>query len=178
MTTRSKNGIFKPKVFLTTFVLPCEPLNDSIALANPDWFHAMELEYKALMDNQTWSLVPYNPDMKIISNKWVYKVKTLADGSLDKLKARLVARGFEQFAGIDFLETFSPVVKSTTIRLVFTLAATRKWSVQQLDVTNAFLNGDLEDTIYMSQPVGFVNKAFPTHVCKLHSKPLGPGTTN
>lgn len=102
-----------------------------------------------------------------------YKVKTLADGTLDKLKARLVARGFEQFARIYFLETFSPVVKSTTIRLVFTLAATRKWSVQQIDVTNAFLNGDLEDTIYMYRPVSFVDKQFPGHVCKLQKSLYG-----
>lgn len=109
--------------------LPCEPQSDLAALSDPDWSNAMELEYKALMDNHTWSLVPYTTDKKVISNKWVYKVKTFTDGALDKLKARLVARGFEMFAGIDFMETFSRVVKSTTIRLVFTLAATKRWSV-------------------------------------------------
>lgn len=130
MITRSKNGIFKPKIFLATSSLPSEPVSDVAALSDPKWFNAMKVEYQALLDKNTWSLVPYAHDMKVISNKWVYKVKTLADGSLDKLKARLVARGFEQFAGIDFHETFSPVVKSTTIRLVFILAATRKWDVQ------------------------------------------------
>lgn len=90
----------------------------------------MNTEFQALLENNTWSLVPYDSNMNVISNKWVYMVKTLADGSLDKLKTRLVARSFEQFARIDFHETFSPVVKSTTVRLVFTLAATRKWDVQ------------------------------------------------
>lgn len=119
------------------------------------------------MDNNTWVLVPYSSDLMVISIKWVYKVKTLANGSLDKLKARLVARGFEQFVGIDFNVTFSPVLKASTIRLFFSIAATRNWNVQQLDVNNAFLNGDLEDTIYMAQPVGFVDSKCPTHVCKL-----------
>lgn len=71
----------------------------------------MHTEFQALVDNQTWELVPFTSDMKVISNKWIFKVKTNSDGSLDKLKARLVARGFEQFAGVDYLETFSPVVK-------------------------------------------------------------------
>lgn len=86
--------------------------------------------------------------MKVISNKWIYKVKKHADGTLDKLKARLVARGFEQLAGIDFQETFSPVVKASTVRFVFSIAATRNWKIEQLDVSNAFLHGVLEDTTW------------------------------
>lgn len=105
--------------------------------------------------------------MKVISNKWIYKVKTHADSTLERLKARLVARGFEQFAGIDFLETFSPVVKATTIRLMFAIAATKEWVVQQLDINNAFLNGVLENTVYMMQPRGFEDKEHPNFVCKL-----------
>lgn len=85
----------------------------------------MKDEFQALVDNGPWDLVPYTDDMKVINNKWIYKVKTHADGSLDRLKARLVARGFEQYAGVDFLETFSPVVKASTIQFMFALAATR-----------------------------------------------------
>lgn len=76
--------------------------------------------------------------MKVISNKWVYRVKTLADSSLDKLKARLATRGFEQFAGIDFLETFSPLVKVVTIRLIFSLVTNRIRLVQQIGINNVF----------------------------------------
>lgn len=100
MVTRSKAGIFKPKSYLVETVLPCEPITDEEALSDPNWYKAMELEYKAILDNNTGILVPYSPEMKVISNKWVFKVKTLADGSLDKLKARLVAREFEQFSGL------------------------------------------------------------------------------
>lgn len=85
----------------------------------------------------------------------MFRVKPNADGSLDKLKARLVAHGFEQLAGVDYMETFSPVVKFTTIGLIFTLVATRRWNIQQIDINNAFLNGDLEEDIYMEQPKGF-----------------------
>lgn len=87
----------------------------------------MRAKFQALIENLTWDLVRYTDEMKMISNKWIYKVKTHADGSLDKLKARLVARGFEQYAEVDFLETFSPVVKASTIRFVFALAATKSW---------------------------------------------------
>lgn len=105
MITRAKNGIFKPKHFVATThslpslsasssALPSLPASTSAALVSPAWKSAMRDEFQALLDNQTWDLVPYTDDMKVITNKWVFKVKTLADGSLDKLKARLVARGF------------------------------------------------------------------------------------
>lgn len=123
--TRAKHGIFKPKVYTALTTLPSVPRSTSAALESPVWKEAMQSEFQALVDNQTWDLVPYTRDMKVISNKWLYKVKTNVDGTLERLKARLVAREFEQFAGIDFMETFSPVVKATTIRLTFALAATK-----------------------------------------------------
>lgn len=82
----------------------------------------------------------------------MFKVKAKTDGTLDKLKAQLIVRGFEQLAGVDYVETFSPVVKFSTIRLIFTLVASKGWTIQQIDVNNVFLNGDLEETIYMVQP--------------------------
>lgn len=75
----------------------------------------MQSKFEALLDNETWSLVQYTSNIKVISNKWIFKVKTNTDGTIDKLKARLVARGFEQFAVVDYLETFSPVIKASTI---------------------------------------------------------------
>lgn len=170
MITRAKHGIFKPKYkpcLVSTVELPFEPPSIVVALQSPQWKNAMQSEYQAPVDNGAWTLVPYTPDMKVISNKWIFKVKTNADGSLDKLKARLVARGFEQFAGVDYLETFSPVIKSSTIRFVFFLAATRHWYIQQLDINNVFLNGLLEDKIFITQPQGFEDATCPDHVCRL-----------
>lgn len=153
--------------------LPIVPKTLKLAFADKAWYNTMETEDLALKNKKTWSLIPPSPDQKLISNKWVFRVKTKADGTLDKLKARLVARGYEQMAGVDYMETFSPVVKFTTIRLIFTLAATRHWSIQQIDVNNAFLNGDLEETIYMVQPKGFEDPKFPSYVCKLHKSIYG-----
>lgn len=103
----------------------------------------------------------------------MFKVKYNSDGTILKHKARLVAKGFHQTPGIDFEETFSPVVKAPTIRVLFTLAVTFGWDIQQVDVNNAFLNGDLHEAVFMVQPEGFVDDQFPTHVCKLRKSLYG-----
>ena len=133
----------------------------------PHWRAAMEQEYHALMHNETWTPVPPPPCVNIIDSKWVFKVKRHADGSIERYKARLVARGFKQRHGLDYEETFSPVVKPTTIRLLLSLAVSRGWSLRQLDVQNAFLHGLLEEEVYMRQPPGFVDHAQPPHLCRL-----------
>ena len=92
---------------------------------------------------------------------------------MDKYKARLVAKGFQQTPGVDFFETFSSVVKASTIRIIFTLAVSRGWDIQQIDINNAFLNGDLHEEVFMSQPDGFVDQAKPTYACKLHKALYG-----
>jgi hypothetical protein len=115
----------------------------------------MNDEYQALMDNKTWHLVPPSSTRKIIDCKWVFRIKKNADGTIDRYKARLVAKGFKQRHCIDYEETFSPVVKSATIRLVLTIVVSRGWSLRQLDVKNAFLHGVLEEEVYMKQPLGF-----------------------
>ena len=97
----------------------------------------------------------------------MFRTKLKADGSLDKYKARLVAKGFQRTPGVDFSETFSPVVKASTIRVVFTLAVSRGWGIQQIDINNAFLNGDLQEEVFMVQPEGFINPMKPHHECKL-----------
>ena len=100
-------------------------------------------------------------------------IKFHADGSLDRYKARWVLRGFTQRPGIDYDETFSPVVKPATVRTVLTIAHSRDWPIHQLDVKNAFLHGTLSETVYFSQPTGFTNSAFPQHVCRLNKSLYG-----
>ena len=108
-----------------------------------------------------------------MGSKWIFKTKHRPDGSIDKHKARLVARGFTQQHGIDYGDTFSPVVKPATVRIVLSLAVSRGWSLRQVDVSNAFLHGFLTEDVYMQQPPGFEDDVFPSHVCKLQRSLYG-----
>ncbi|KAJ0985480.1 hypothetical protein J5N97_003836 [Dioscorea zingiberensis] len=127
----------------------------------------MDIEYGALIKNKTWRLVPPQPGINLIDCKWVFRLKRKADGSVDRYKARLVAKGFKQRYGLDYEDTFSPVVKPATIRLVLSIAVSRGWCLRQLDVQNAFLHGFLEEEVFMCQPPGYENSQFPSYVCKL-----------
>ena len=109
----------------------------------------MDEEYTALMRNKTWHLVPNRKGKNIIDCKWVYRIKKKADGSIDSYKACVVVNGFKQCYGIDYEDTFSPVVKAATIRLVLAIAVSRGWSLRQLDIQNAFLHGVLEEEVFM-----------------------------
>ena len=177
MTTRSQNNIFKPKqTFLVSkhSITPAlEPTSVFQALQSSEWREAMANEFNALVTNGTWTLVPPTSSQNIVGNKWVYRVKRKADGTIDRFKARLVAKGFHQRPGLDFKETFSPVIKPTTIRTVLCIALSNGWSLKQLDVNNAFLQGTLSEEVYMAQPSGFVDKDHPHHVCKLHKAIYG-----
>ena len=166
MQTRSKSGIFIPKLLIAS--LHQEPTSVSAALANPEWQRVMEEEYQALLRNNTWVLVSSTYASHIVQSKWIFRTKFKVDGSLDKYKARLVAKGFQQTPGIDFFETFSPVVKASTIRIIFTLAVTKGWDIQQIDVNNAFMNGDLHEDVFISQPEGFIITNRPLYERKLH----------
>ena len=130
-------------------------------------------EFQALIDNGTWRLVPRPPGANVVSGKWIFKHKYHSDGTLARHKARWVVRGFSQQHGIDYDETFSPVVKPATIRAVLSIATSRAWPIHQLDVKNAFLHGHLDETVYCQQPPGFVDPAAPDHVCHLQKSLYG-----
>jgi hypothetical protein len=171
--TRLRDGIRKPKVYTDgtvrygCFIASGEPQSLDEALKNRDWKLAMDAEYDALVNNKTWHLVPPKKGINVIDCKWVYKVKRKSDGSLDRYKARLVAKGFKQRYGIDYEDTFSPVVKPATIRTILSVAVSRGWSLRQLDVQNAFLHGYLEEDVYMKQPPGYEDKSKERYICKL-----------
>jgi hypothetical protein len=136
------------------------------AVKNPLWCEAMKAEILALEENNTWVVTDLPPDKHLIGCKWVYKVKHKSDGIVERYKARLVAKGYTQCEGLDFHETFSPVAKMSIVRCFLALAAAKNWFLQQLDVNNAFLYGDLDEEVYMGMPPGFGPKR-DTKVCRL-----------
>ncbi|KAK1653213.1 hypothetical protein QYE76_071018 [Lolium multiflorum] len=164
VTTRLQRGIRKEKIRTDGTVawhtmrksdpmmLTTKPSDYRIALSSPHWRTAMENEFNALQHNRTWRLVPPQSGINIIDCKWVFKIKRKADGSIDRYKARLVAKGFKQRYGLDYEDTFIPVVKPTTIRLLLSMSLSLRWHVRQLDIQNAFLHGVLEEEVFMRQP--------------------------
>ena len=130
-------------------------------------------EYDALIHNRTWSLVPRPTGANVVSGKWIFKHKFSSDGGLAYYKARWVVRGFSQQPGVDFDETFSPVIKPAMIRVVLSIAVSRSWPIHQLDVKNTFLHGNLDEVVYCEQPPGFIDSARPQHVCQLHKSLYG-----
>ena len=142
------------------------------ALRVPKWKEAVLEEMRALEKNQTWKVVDLPRGKTTVGCKWVFTIKYNANGFVERYKARLVAKGFTQTYGIDYSETFAPVAKLNTIRVLLSLAANLDWPLQQLDVKNAFLNGDLEEEVYMDSPPGFESQ-FNQKICKLQKSLYG-----
>ena len=115
----------------------------------------IEEEMRALEKNQTWEVTDLPKGKKTVGCEWVFTIKYNSNGTLERYKARLVAKGFTQTFGIDYLETFAPMTKLNTVRVLLSLVVNLDWPLQQLDVKNASLNGDLEEEVCMDSPLGF-----------------------
>ncbi|KAK8578797.1 hypothetical protein V6N12_069141 [Hibiscus sabdariffa] len=153
-----------------------EPKTYQEAVASPDsekWLEAMRSEMDSMSDNQVWTLVEPPEGIKPIGCKWVFKKKTDMDGNVQTYKGRLVAKGFRQIHGIDYDETFSPVAMIKSIRILLAVAAFHDYEIWQMDVKTAFLNGKLEEDVYMTQPEGFVAPEDARKVCKLQRSIYG-----
>ncbi|KAL0313167.1 UNVERIFIED_CONTAM: Retrovirus-related Pol polyprotein from transposon TNT 1-94 [Sesamum radiatum] len=140
------------------------------ALSSPEapfWKEAINSEIESIMQNHTWELMDLPPGSTPLGCKWILKRKYKADGSIDKYKARLVAKGFKQKEGLDFFDTYSPVTRITSIRVLIAIAALYDLEIHQMDVKTAFLNGELDEEIYMEQPEGFVVPGQEKKVCRL-----------
>lgn len=175
---RVRSSLQKPKKF-NDFIMSAEIAEAYVMdLYEPDtyedaiqsrestkWKEAMDSEMNSLNENHTWELCDLPAEARVIPCKWVYKIKTLSDGSVDKYKARLVAKGFSQRQGVDYNQTFSPVVRLTTIRSVLSIAASERLHLVQFDVSTAFLYGELDEVVYVKQPDGYNDNT--NRVCRL-----------
>jgi len=127
----------------------------------------MAEEYSSIMVNDAWEVVSRPQDRLVVGSRWIYKVKYVADGSVEKYKTRFVAKGYAQKEGIDYKETFAPVARYTSVRTMISLVAQMVWEIHQMDVKTTFLNGVIEEEVYIEQPEGFETHEKKYHVCKL-----------
>jgi Reverse transcriptase (RNA-dependent DNA polymerase) len=149
------------------FVSHIEPKNFKDANVDPNWICAMQDELAQFERNRVWELVPKPNDRMIIGTKWVFRNKKDEDGNVIRNKARLVAQGYKQQEGIDFEETFAPVARLESIRMLLAYASNKNFKLFQMDVKSAFLNGFIDEEVYVNQPQGFVDPTFPNHVYRL-----------
>ena len=144
-----------------------EPKGIEEALKDQEWKEAADSEYQSLMENETWKLVKLPTGRKPVGCKWIFKTKRTSEGKVERYKARLVAKGYTQKPGEDYDETFSPVVRYSSIRTLLAFAIQNGMIIHQMDVVTAFLNGTLDEDIYMEQPPGYIKKGEEHLVCKL-----------
>ena len=150
-----------------------EPESFAEALESEQWKEAMQQEIDSIHKNHTWDLVDLPEGKKPIGTKWVFKVKRKYDGQIDRYKARLVVKGYAQQKGIDYDETFAPTSRASTVRSLVAVAAYHGWKVHQMDIKTAFLNGDLQEEVYVDQPSGFIQQGQEKKVCRLRKALYG-----
>lgn len=167
-------GNFSPRYqnFIAAVTAGTEPRSFKEAIKHEGWKASMHNEIRALEDNGTWTLEPLPVGKKLLGSQWVYKIKYLSNGEVERLKSRLVVYGNHQEAGVDYTETFAPVAKMTTVRVFLAVAASKNWELHQMDVHNAFLHGDLREEVYMKPPPGF-KPSNPNLVCRLRKSLYG-----
>jgi hypothetical protein len=156
-----------------TNILDEEPTTFEEAVQKEQWKEATMEEHQSIMKNEVWEIVPRPKEKSVVTSKWVYKIKHATDGSMDKYKARFIARGFSQKEGEDYDEMFALVARYTSIRAIISLAASMGWNLHQMDVKTAFLNGAIEEEVYIEQPQGFEVHSRDTHVCILKKSLYG-----
>ncbi|CAN1852203.1 Retrovirus-related Pol polyprotein from transposon TNT 1-94 [Linum perenne] len=157
--------------FALSIITQQEPNSYGEAKNELCWVNAMKDELAAMEENHTWDLVPLPEGKRTVGCRWVYRIKYRSDGTVERHKARLVAKGFTQIYGIDFLDTFSPVAKINSVKTLLAVASIKGWHLQQMDVSNAFLHGDLDEEVYMQVPDGLDCK--PGMCCKLRKSLYG-----
>jgi hypothetical protein len=148
------------------FVSSIEPFRVEEALQDPDWVLAIQEELNNFKRNEVWSLVP-RLKQNIVGTKWVFRNKQDEHGVVTRIKARLVAKGYAQVAGLDFEETFAPIDRLESIRILLAYAAHHSFKLFQMDVKSAFLNGPIKEEVYVEQPPGFEDCRYPDHVYML-----------
>jgi len=151
----------------TAFVSQIEPKSIDETLKDEKWVEAMHEELNQFARNEVWFLVPKTAEMNIIGSKWIFRNKLDEDGMITRNKARLVAKGYNQEGGIDYGETFAPVARLEAVRLLLAFACMSGFKLFQMDVKSAFLNGYINEEVYVDQPPGFEDHQYPNHVFKL-----------
>ncbi|GJU11502.1 retrovirus-related pol polyprotein from transposon TNT 1-94 [Tanacetum coccineum] len=151
----------------TPYELLRESMNVNEALTDESWIIAMQEELNQFITNDVWELVPQPKYMTIIGTKWVFRNKLDENGIVSRNKARLVAQGYNQQEGIDYDETYAPVARLESIRILLAYACALDFKLFQMDVKSAFLNGFINEEVYVAQPPGFINFEKPDHVYKL-----------
>ncbi|KAG7594818.1 Reverse transcriptase RNA-dependent DNA polymerase [Arabidopsis thaliana x Arabidopsis arenosa] len=157
--------------YILSYSLETEPKTFKQAMKSEKWTNAANEELQTLELNNTWVVETLPEGKNVVGCKWVFTIKYNPDGTVERYKARLVAQGFTQQEGIDYMDTFSPVAKLTSVKLLLGLAAAKGWSLTQMDVSNAFLHGELDEEIFMSMPQGYTappgTSLPPNPVCRL-----------
>jgi hypothetical protein len=161
-----------PKPFSNYMALMCDLLDEETtcfeeSIQKKEWADAMIEEYQSIIKKNVWEIVPRPKSEDVVSLKWIFKIKHVVDGSIEKYKEIFVTRGFSQKEGIDYEETFALVARYTSIKTIIALAAKMKWKLHQMDVKIAFLNGVIEEEVYIEKPQGFEVEDRKSHLCRL-----------